>query len=100
LYETYNSATGLEILAFPCNNFGFQEPGSNSSIQDFVKQKGSTFPVLGKLECEPMIQSYTHPLYIFLRTQMNGGTLGPCEYPLAFFIFLYRLILCILCIYV
>ena len=45
-------AQGLEIMAFPCNNFGSQEPGSNAEILTFAKGKGVTFPVFGKLECE------------------------------------------------
>ena len=47
-----DSTQGFEILAFPCNNFGSQEPGSNEEILAFAKGKGATFPVLGKLECE------------------------------------------------
>jgi len=39
-------------MAFPCNNFGSQEPGSNTEILEFAKSKGSTFPVFGKLDCE------------------------------------------------
>ncbi len=56
---------GFEVLAFPCNNFGSQEPGTNEEIQVFAGNKGATFPVLGKLECEN--GNSTHPLYQFLR---------------------------------
>ncbi len=50
LYDKYSSS-GLEILAFPCNSFGQQEPGSDAEIADFVKTKYSvTFPVFQKVE--------------------------------------------------
>jgi glutathione peroxidase-family protein len=73
LYEKYNSK-GLEILAFPCNNFGSQEPGSNSEIQAFARAKGATFPVLGKLECENA--DLTHPLYTYLKGALPAPLFG------------------------
>lgn len=42
--------TGLEILAFPCNQFGEEEPGSNDQIVDFVCTRfKSEFPIFGKV---------------------------------------------------
>lgn len=42
--------SGLEILAFPCNQFGEEEPGSNEQIVDFVCSRfKSEFPVFGKV---------------------------------------------------
>jgi len=38
LHEKY-SAKGLAILAFPCNQFGGQEPGTNQEIQEFCQSK-------------------------------------------------------------
>lgn len=41
---------GLEILAFPCNQFGDEEPGTNAEISDFVCTRfKSEFPILGKV---------------------------------------------------
>ena len=37
LYDEYG-ARGLKVLAFPCNQFGAQEPGTNEEIMEFVKQ--------------------------------------------------------------
>lgn len=56
LYKRYASE-GLEIIAFPCNTF-LQERGSNAEILEFVKQRGVTFPVMGKLDCwyDPLFQ--------------------------------------------
>ncbi|XP_022101692.1 glutathione peroxidase 7-like isoform X2 [Acanthaster planci] len=54
----------LHILAFPCNQFGQQEPASNQEILDFVqKTYGVTFPVFGKID---VIGKYAHPAYIYL----------------------------------
>jgi glutathione peroxidase len=41
----------FEILGFPCNQFGNQDPGSNDDIQSFCKVNyGVSFPVLGKID--------------------------------------------------
>lgn len=42
LYDRYK-AEGLEILAFPCNNFASQEPGTKEEIQEFARQKGAEY---------------------------------------------------------
>eukprot|EP01039_Chlorochromonas_danica_P002196 gene2196-2396_t len=74
LYEKL-SPQGLEILAFPCNNFGNQEPGNGQEILSYAREvKAATFPVLGKLECDHGEQ--THPLYAYLKTSLDGGLLG------------------------
>ncbi len=75
LYSKYKDS-GLEILAFPCNNFLNQEPGSGSDISAVVQSKGITFPVLGKLECEN--RDLTHPLYQYLKLALKetSGWLG------------------------
>lgn len=44
---------GLEILAFPCNQFGEEEPGSNQEIEDFVCTRfKSEFPIFDKVNFE------------------------------------------------
>lgn len=51
LQELYNKyqKDGLRIVAFPSNEFGNQEPGDNSVIEDFVTQKfGVTFDMMAK----------------------------------------------------
>lgn len=73
IYEKHHTA-GLQILAFPCNNFLSQESQCNLDIQKFTKNKGVTFPVLGKLECEA--GEKTHPLFVFLKASLPGGVLG------------------------
>lgn len=50
LYEKYKNK-GFEILAFPCNDFGGQEPGSNEDIQNFCSLKyGVTFKLFDKIK--------------------------------------------------
>ena len=50
LYEDYQGR-GLEILGFPCNQFGGQEPGSETEIQEFCSTSyGVTFPMFAKLD--------------------------------------------------
>jgi glutathione peroxidase len=48
MYDKYHNA-GLEILAFPCNQFGDQEPGTDKEIQSFCSNYGITFPVMQKI---------------------------------------------------
>ena len=60
LYEKYKSQ-GFEVLGFPCNQFGKQEPGSNAEIKEFcTKTYNVTFPMFDKLEVKGPNQ---HPLY-------------------------------------
>jgi glutathione peroxidase len=76
LQELYSrhQAAGLEILAFPCNRFGAQEPGTNEQILEFARGKGATFPIMGKLDCGS--DPTSHPLFLFLTTKMGSGILG------------------------
>ncbi|MEP7146479.1 MAG: glutathione peroxidase, partial [bacterium] len=50
LYNKYNGK-GFEILAFPCNDFGEQEPGTNEEIKTFCETKYNvTFPLFDKVK--------------------------------------------------
>jgi len=73
---TANQAKGLEILGFPCNQFGAQEPGSAEEIQKFCSANyGVTFPMFEKIDVNG---ESTHPLYAYLKDQAPGilGTTG------------------------
>ncbi len=60
LYDKYHSQ-GLEILGFPCNDFGAQEPDSTEKIQQFCSTRFSvTFPLFDKVHARGADQ---HPLY-------------------------------------
>src|SRR5574341_1857065 len=66
MYEQYRDK-GLEILAFPANNFGKQEPGSNEEIKSFCYTKYSlTFPLFSKISVKG---DDKHPLYRYLTEQ-------------------------------
>jgi glutathione peroxidase len=63
MYETYRDQ-GLEVLAFPANNFGRQEPGTDSEIKEFCYTKYSlTFPLFSKISVKGEDK---HPLYQYL----------------------------------
>ena len=60
MYEQY-SDKGFEILAFPANNFGQQEPGTNTEIADFCKKNyGVEFDMFSKIK---VLGSDKAPLY-------------------------------------
>ncbi|KAL3498830.1 hypothetical protein ACH5RR_041562 [Cinchona calisaya] len=72
LYQKYKEQ-GLEILAFPCNQFGEEEPGSNDQILDFVCTRfKSEFPIFDKIEVNGESAA---PLYKFLK-KGKWGILG------------------------
>jgi len=60
IYKEYNKK-GFEILAFPCNDFGGQEPGTNEEIQQFCSSKyGVTFKLFDKIK---VLGNERSPLY-------------------------------------
>ena len=69
LYEEYRGR-GLEILAFPCNQFGAQEPGSESEIATFCEKNfGIAFPMFSKIEVNG---DERHPLFAWLAEEEMG----------------------------
>ena len=65
---------GLEILGFPCNQFGGQEPGTAEEIADFCSVNYSvTFPILSKVDVNG---PDADPLFTYLRAQAPGD-FGP-----------------------
>ncbi len=72
LYQKH-CAQGLEILGFPCDQFGHQEPGTDDEIKSFCELNyGVTFPLFAKIEVNG---DGADPLYKFLKSQA-GGLLG------------------------
>ena len=66
LYQKYKDQ-GLEILAFPCNQFLEQEPGTNDEILDFCSVNYNvTFPLFDKIDVNGKEES---PLYTFLKAK-------------------------------
>jgi glutathione peroxidase len=69
IYAKYH-ARGLEVLAFPCNQFGHQEPGSDADIKSFCDLNyGVEFPIFGKIDVNG---DSAHPLYKFLKEKKSG----------------------------
>jgi len=69
LYERFGKS-GFEVLGFPCNQFGKQEPGTDSDIRGFCDlQYGVRFPLFSKIDVNG---SGTHPLYEFLKKSKPG----------------------------
>jgi glutathione peroxidase len=72
LHEQY-AARGLEVLGFPCNQFGKQEPGSAEQIGSFCeKNYGVSFQMFDKIDVNG---ANAHPLFRFL-TEAAPGLLG------------------------
>lgn len=73
LHDQYHQK-GLEILAFPCNQFAKQESGSNQEIQEFCQiNYGLKFPVMAKIDVNG---ETADPLYKYLKEEKGGGLLG------------------------
>ena len=75
LYKKYKDQ-GLEVLGFPCNQFGAQEPGSNEEIQSFCNLNYNvTFKLFDKIDVNG---PKTSPLFKHLKNQSPGilGTEG------------------------
>ncbi len=73
LYEKYRGR-GLRILAFPANDFGQQEPGSNAEIHQFCTGKYQTsFDLFSKLSVKAPHQA---PLYTFLTSKATNPQFG------------------------
>ena len=69
LYTKYH-AQGLEILGFPCNQFGSQDPGRNEDILAFCQTNyGVTFPMFAKIDVNG---PDAHPLFQHLKGKARG----------------------------
>jgi glutathione peroxidase len=69
VYKKY-SEEGLVILGFPCNQFLYQDSGTNTDIATFCQRNyGVSFPMYAKIDVNGR---NTHPLYKFLKSQARG----------------------------
>lgn len=63
-------ARGFDVLGFPCNQFGQQEPGDEAAIKEFCSLKYEVnFPLFAKIEVNG---TNAHPLYQFLKHEQSG----------------------------
>lgn len=68
IYDKYKEQ-GFEILAFPCNDFGGQEPGTNEEIAEFCSTNFNvTFPLFDKIK---VLGEDKNPLYKMLTNNSN-----------------------------
>lgn len=68
LYQTYKDK-GFVVLGFPCNDFGGQEPGTETEIASFCqKNYGVTFPLMSKVA---ILGENPHPIYKWLTSETN-----------------------------
>jgi glutathione peroxidase len=75
LYRKYKDR-GVEVLGFPCNQFGGQEPGTADEIASFCSTRYDvTFPLFAKIDVNG---PHAHPLYEHLKSEKPGalGTKG------------------------
>jgi len=69
LYETYKDR-GFEVLGFPCNQFGGQEPGNADEIAEFCRVNfGVTFPLMQKVDVNGSAAS---PLFDWMKGEAPG----------------------------
>lgn len=69
IYKDYKDK-GFEILAFPCNQFGAQEPGDENEIKNFCSLTYDvTFPMFSKVDVNG---SHAHPLFETLKESLPG----------------------------
>eukprot|EP00042_Codosiga_hollandica_P054813 m.750802 g.750802 ORF g.750802 m.750802 type:complete len:157 (-) comp58982_c0_seq14:1625-2095(-) len=76
------SAAGLVTLAFPCNQFGAQEPGSNEEIKAFIKSMRADVQIFQKTDVNGKSQ---HPIYRFLKSASSEFS-HDIEWNFAYFI--------------
>ena len=76
LYQSY-AKDGLEILDFPCNQFGGQAPGTMQEIRQFCTEKYDThFPQFEKIDVNG---SNASPLFTYLKSQKGFGGFDPTD---------------------
>jgi len=69
LYDKYRGM-GFTVLAFPCNQFGGQEPGEETDIKDIVRNEHhATFPLFKKVKVNG---NDAHPLWKYLKDKQSG----------------------------
>jgi len=69
LYDTF-APQGFTVLAFPCNQFGNQEPGTDEEIKNIVRDTyGCSFPLFSKVKVNG---ADAHPVWKFLKAAVPG----------------------------
>jgi len=86
LQEIYSAhqSEGLRILAFPCNQFGSQEPKSEAEIKTFATEKYNvTFDMFSKINVNG---SQAHPLFDYLKNKQSGFMMNAIKWNFSKFL--------------
>jgi len=84
MYSKYSEAAGLRILAFPCNQFGGQEPGTESEIKEFATSKYNvTFDMFSKINVNG---GDAHPLWVYLKQKQGGFLMNAIKWNFTKFV--------------
>ena len=74
LYQKYKDK-GVVVIAFPCDQFGHQEPGSDEEIEEFCRlNHGVTFPLMSKIDVNG---DNAHPIFKWLKSQAGFAGFNP-----------------------
>lgn len=72
IYRTYGNDK-FTVIAFPANNFGNQEPGTDAEVEEFCKKNyGVSFPIMSKISVKG---DDIHPLYRWLTSKKENGVM-------------------------
>jgi glutathione peroxidase len=72
IYKTYGNDK-FTVIAFPANNFGNQEPGTDAEVEEFCKKNyGVSFPIMSKISVKG---NDMHPLYKWLTSKKENGVM-------------------------
>jgi len=83
LYKKYHDK-GLEVLGFPCDQFGHQEPGNEAEIANFCSLKYDvSFPMFAKIEVNG---GNAHPLWKYLKSEKGGLLLDSIKWNFTTFL--------------
>lgn len=69
IFDKYSDEKSLKILAFPCNQFGKQEPGDAKTICEFARKKKVKFDMFEKIDVNG---KNAHPLWKYLTSKLDG----------------------------
>jgi glutathione peroxidase len=79
LYDKYHDK-GLEILAFPCNQFGSQESGTCETIKGFAQNYNVKFHMMDKIAVNDKGKNTAAPLFSFLKKSSGGAANIPWNF--------------------
>lgn len=83
MFLLFSSLAGLRIAAFPCDQFGHQEPGNAEEIQCFLKDRKVQFDLYEKIDVNGKA---AHPLWAYLKKQQGGMLLDAIKWNFTKFI--------------